>query len=148
MRRKGLALSELEKLPPGVGYLLVEMGAWTHEEARAQAEAVARASQSWPVAPASHICTREEAASVWYVRESALGAVVFVPGEPDGWEGWEDAAVPPEKLGDYLRAISKLMAEYGYSSPLYGHYGQGCVHMRINFDLRREEGPRKCPACL
>ena len=80
---------------------------------------------------------------MWYVRESALGAVVFVPGEPDRWEGWEDAAVPPEKLGDYLRSISALMAEYGYSSPLYGHYGQGCVHMRINFDFRSEEGLRK-----
>ena len=77
------------------------------------------------------------------MRESALGAVVFVPGEPDRWEGWEDAAVPPEKLGDYLRSISALMTGYGYSSPLYGHYGQGCVHMRINFDFRSEEGLRK-----
>jgi len=79
---------------------------------------------------------------VWYVRESALGAVVFVPGEPDRWEGWEDAAVPPEKLGAYLRSITALMAEYGYSSPLYGHYGQGCVHMRINFDFLSEKGLR------
>jgi Fe-S oxidoreductase/FAD/FMN-containing dehydrogenase len=143
MRRKGLALSELDKLPPGVGYLLVEMGAWTEEEALAKAEAVARASQSWPVPPAAHICTTEEAAMVWHVRESALGAVVFVPGEPDAWEGWEDAAVPPDQLGKYLRAITTLMAEYGYRSPLYGHYGQGCVHTRINFDFRSDEGIRK-----
>ena len=88
--------------------------------------------------PIAHICSPEEAASVWYVRESALGAVVFVPGEPDRHEGWEDSAVPPEKLGDYLRAIKKLMDEYGYSTPLYGHYGQGCVHMRVNFDYRSE----------
>ncbi|WP_348262940.1 FAD-binding and (Fe-S)-binding domain-containing protein [Telmatobacter sp. DSM 110680] len=142
MRRKGLALKELDQLPPGVGFLLVEMGAWTAEEAQAKAEALARACQSWRNPPVAHICTPAEAASVWYVRESALGAVVFVPGEPDRWEGWEDAAVPPEKLGDYLRAISKLMAEYGYSTPLYGHYGQGCVHMRINFDFRSEEGLR------
>ena len=143
MRRKGLALKELDQLPPGVGFLLVEMGAWSAEEAQAKAEALARECQSWRNPPVAHICTPAEAASVWYVRESALGAVVFVPGEPDRWEGWEDAAVPPEKLGDYLRAISKLMAEYGYSSPLYGHYGQGCVHMRINFDFRSEEGLRK-----
>ena len=84
----------------------------------------------------AHICTPEEAESVWHVRESALGAMVFVPGEPDRWEGWEDAAVPPAQLGNYLRAITALMAEYGYRSPLYGHYGQGCVHMRINFDFR------------
>jgi FAD/FMN-containing dehydrogenase/Fe-S oxidoreductase len=143
MRRKGLALRELDQLPPGVGFLLVEMGAWTVEEAQAKAETLARSCQGWPTRPAAHICTPAEAASVWYVRESALGAVVFVPGEPDRWEGWEDAAVPPEKLGAYLRAISALMAEYGYSSPLYGHYGQGCVHMRINFDFRSEKGLRE-----
>jgi FAD/FMN-containing dehydrogenase/Fe-S oxidoreductase len=143
MRRKGLALKELDQLPSGVGFLLVEMGAWSAEEAQAKAEALARDCQSWRNPPVAHICSPAEAASVWYVRESALGAVVFVPGEPDRWEGWEDAAVPPEKLGDYLRSISALMAEYGYSSPLYGHYGQGCVHMRINFDFRSEEGLRK-----
>jgi len=143
MRRKGLALRELDQLPPGVGFLLVEMGAWSQEEARAKAEAVAHAAQKWPSPPVAHICTPEEAKSVWHVRESALGAMVFVPGEPDRWEGWEDAAVPPEKLGKYLRAITALMGEYGYRSPLYGHYGQGCVHTRINFDFRSAEGMRR-----
>ena len=142
MRRKGLALKDLDQLPPGGGFLLVEMGAWSAEEAQAKAEAVARASQAWPNPPAAHICTPAEAASVWHVRESALGAMVFVPGEPDRWEGWEDAAVPPHQLGNYLRSITTLMAEYGYRSPLYGHYGQGCVHMRINFDFRSEKGLR------
>jgi FAD/FMN-containing dehydrogenase/Fe-S oxidoreductase len=142
MRRKGLALKELDQLPPGVGFLLVEMGAWSAAEAQSKAETLARDCKSWRHSPVAHICTPEEAASVWYVRESALGAVVFVPGEPDRWEGWEDAAVPPEKLGAYLRSITALMAEYGYSSPLYGHYGQGCVHMRINFDFRSEKGLR------
>jgi FAD/FMN-containing dehydrogenase/Fe-S oxidoreductase len=142
MRRKGLALNDLAQLPPGIGFLLVEMGAWTPEEARAKADALARASQAWPTPPVAHICTPAEAASLWHVRESALGAVVFVPGEPDRWEGWEDAAVPPHLLGQYLRRITALMAEYGYSSPLYGHYGQGCVHMRINFDFRSEQGLR------
>jgi FAD/FMN-containing dehydrogenase/Fe-S oxidoreductase len=142
MRRKGLALKELDQLPPGVGYLLVEMGAWTAEEARFKAEALLHDCRDWPCPPAAHICTPEEAASVWYVRESALGAVVFVPGEPDRFEGWEDAAVPPAQLGAYLRSISSLMNEYGYRSPLYGHYGQGCVHMRINFDFHSEQGLR------
>jgi len=142
MRRKGLALRDLETLPPGVGFLLVEMGAWTAEEAQAMAEQLARASQSWPHPPNAHICTPAEAAAVWHVRESALGAVVFVPGEPDRWEGWEDAAVPPERLGEYLRRITELMAHYGYTSPLYGHYGQGCVHMRINFDFSTDHGLR------
>ncbi len=142
MRRKGLALRNLDQLPAGSGFLLVEMGAWTAEEAQTKAEAVARASQTWPNPPSAHICTPAEAASIWYVRESALGATVFVPGESDRWEGWEDAAVPPAQLGAYLRRISSLMAEYGYRSPLYGHYGQGCVHTRINFDFRSEQGLR------
>ena len=142
MRRKGLASAQLQKLPPGQNFLLVEVGADSEEEAQAKARKVADASQSWAVRPISHICSSEEAESVWYVRESALGAVVFVPGEQDRFEGWEDSAVPPEKLGAYLRDILKLMSEYGYSTPLYGHYGQGCVHMRVNFDTRSEKGLR------
>ena len=143
MRRKGLALKQLNQLPGGRGFLLVEVGAWSAEEARAKAESLATAAQTWDSRPVAHICTSEEAAAAWHVRESALGATVFVPGEPDGWEGWEDAAVPPERLGDYLRALCKLMAEFGYRSPLYGHYGQGCVHTRINFDFRSGEGVRR-----
>ena len=142
MRRKGLALRELSKLPQGVSFLLVELGAWNEDEVREKSEQLTRACQSWPVPPVAHICTPEEAVSIWRVRDSALGAVVFVPGMPNRFEGWEDAAVPPEKLGDYLRAITRLMDEYGYRSPLYGHYGQGCVHTRINFDFHSEEGLR------
>jgi FAD/FMN-containing dehydrogenase/Fe-S oxidoreductase len=143
MRRKGLRLQDLAQLPAGSSFLLVEVGGGTPEDAREQAENLVGASMVWPVRPIARICTPEEAASIWKVRDSALGAMVFVPGEPDRYEGWEDAAVPPEQLGNYLRAITKLMAEYGFRSPLYGHYGQGCVHTRINFDFRSEEGLRK-----
>ena len=143
MRRKGIRLHDLSQLPAGVSFLLVELGAWSAEEVREKSEQLARACQSWPVRPVARICTPEEAVSIWRVRDSALGAMVFVPGEPDRYEGWEDAAVPPDKLGNYLRSITSLMDEYGYRSPLYGHYGQGCVHTRINFDFRSEEGIRK-----
>ncbi|HEY2550608.1 MAG TPA: FAD-linked oxidase C-terminal domain-containing protein [Streptosporangiaceae bacterium] len=75
------------------------------------------------------------------VREAGLGATARVPGMPDTWEGWEDSAVPPERLGDYLRDLMKLYDEFGYSgSALYGHFGQGCVHTRIPFDLVTAEG--------
>ncbi len=140
MRRKGIAPNDLPLLPEGHGYLLVEMGAFDAAEAQAKAEAVASAARSWPDAPITRIFTKEEAARVWRVRESALGATVFVPGEEEGWEGWEDAGVPPVHLGAYLRALFALMGEYGYRSALYGHYGQGCVHLRINFDLRTHKG--------
>jgi FAD/FMN-containing dehydrogenase/Fe-S oxidoreductase len=143
MRRKGLAKGDLPMLPEGQGFLLVEMGAWTAEEAQAKAEVLVRAAQWWPESPTARIYNAEEAERVWNVRESALGATVFVPGEPEGWEGWDDAGIPPAQLGNYLRQIVALMKEYGYRSPLYGHYGQGCVHMRINFDFRSQEGLRK-----
>jgi len=143
MRRKNLAVEDVALLPEGGGFLLVEMGAWEATEAQAKAQALAYAVRSWPASPVSRIYTAPEAARVWHVRESALGAMVFVPGEPDRWEGWEDAAVPPVLLGAYLRKLVALMAEYGYSSPLYGHYGQGCVHQRINFDFRSQDGLRK-----
>ena len=142
MRRKGLAVEEVALLPPGGGFLLVEMGAWDAAEAREKAEALVRAAQTWPAAPTARAYDSEEAARVWRVRESALGATVFVPGEPEGFEGWDDAGVPPAQLGAYLRKLTALMGEYGYRSPLYGHYGQGCVHMRINFDFRSQDGLR------
>ena len=63
-----------------------------------------------------------------------------MPGRPETWEGWEDTAVAPERLGEYLRALRALMDQYGYHGPLYGHFGQGCVHSRINFDLRTKKG--------
>jgi FAD/FMN-containing dehydrogenase/Fe-S oxidoreductase len=148
MRRKGIAPRDLPLLPDGDGYLLVEMGAWDPAEAQSKAEALVRDARSWPDAPIARIYTAEEAARVWRVRESALGATVFVPGEPEGWEGWEDAGVPPKHLGAYLRGLFALMAEFGYRSALYGHYGQGCVHLRINFDLRTPEGLRQFRAFL
>jgi FAD/FMN-containing dehydrogenase len=75
------------------------------------------------------------------VREVALGATARVPDMPDTWEGWEDSAVPPDRLGDYLRDLIKLYDEFGYSgSALYGHFGQGCVHTRIPFDLVTADG--------
>ena len=142
MQRKNLAVDDVSLLPPGGGYLLVELGAWNDGEAEQMAERLVRAAQGWPVKPVARIYNAVEAARVWFVRESSLGATVFVPGEPEGWEGWEDGAVPPERLGAYLRGIAALMGEYGYRSPMYGHYGQGCVHMRINFDFHSEKGLR------
>ena len=140
MRRKNLAVDDVALLPPGGGYLLVEMGAWSREEAQEKAERLVSAAQGWDIAPKARIYNAADAARVWYVRESALGATVFVPGEPEGWEGWEDAGLPPARLGVYLRKVTTLMSEYGYRSALYGHYGQGCVHMRINFDFQTERG--------
>ncbi len=77
---------------------------------------------------------------LWEVRESGLGATANVPTLPLTWPGWEDAAVPPERVGDYLRDFRKLLDKYQYVASLYGHLGQGCVHCRIGFDLFTREG--------
>ena len=61
----------------------------------------------------------------------------------DTHPGWEDAAVPPDKVGAYLRDFRKLLEQYGYGCSLYGHFGQGCIHVRIDFDLRTDEGVKK-----
>ncbi len=137
LRRKHKSLDEIALLPEGDGFLLVEFGADSQSEADAKAQVFAAAVQSVAI---PRIYNKADAARVWAVRESGLGATAYVPGFKRGWEGWEDAAVAPEQLGSYLRAIYALMKEYGYHSPMYGHFGQGCVHMRLSFELETEHG--------
>src|SRR5439155_14136497 len=72
-----------------------------------------------------------------------VGATAYIPGEAQNWEGWEDSAVPPEHVGVYLRDLRKLFDRYDYVGALYGHFGQGCIHTRINFDLKTAAGVRK-----
>jgi Fe-S oxidoreductase len=82
----------------------------------------------------------EQETMLWKIRESGLGATAWVPGDPITEEGWEDSAVPPERIGDYLVALRDLFKKYGWDIPLYGHFGQGCVHCRVPFDLLTPEG--------
>ncbi len=76
-------------------------------------------------------------------REGGLGATAFPPGDKNHWPGWEDSAVPPERVGDYIRDLKKLYARYDYEGAMYGHFGQGCVHSRVSFDLRHPDGIKK-----
>ena len=80
---------------------------------------------------------------IWDVRESSLGVTSHVPGEPLRWEGFEDSAVAPEKLGAYLRDLRKLMQAFHYGGAFYGHFGHACVHTRMDYDLQSAEGVRK-----
>ena len=140
-RKKHLNSKGLDLLPEGQGWLYVEFGAATVAEAEAQAVRLMDRLRSRPGAPSMRLFRDPvETQHVWAVRESSLGATSFVPGEDKNWEGWEDAAVPPARLGEYLRRLRRLMAEFHYSGSLYGHFGQGCVHTRINFDLKTTPG--------
>jgi FAD/FMN-containing dehydrogenase/Fe-S oxidoreductase len=142
-RAKGINSEGLALLPEGVGWLLVEFGAETTQDAESQARNLMQSLGRAANPPAMRLCDKPQAKRVWEVREAALGATSHVPGEPFNWEGWEDAAVAPEKLGGYLRDLRKMFAAYGYRGSLYGHFGHGCVHARINFDLRSQDGIAK-----
>ena len=143
LRLKQKSLADLPLLPEGRGFLLAEFGGATQPEADEKAARLKTALEGGGSgATEVRIYTKAEAPRVWHIRESGLGATAFVPGKGTGWEGWEDAAVDPAQLGSYLRAIVALMDEYGYVCPMYGHFGQGCVHMRHNFDLETKGGIR------
>ncbi|GHB19140.1 dimethylmenaquinone methyltransferase [Streptomyces viridiviolaceus] len=144
-RIKHLNPKALGELPEGNAFLMVQFGADTAEDADARAHRMLRAlheSEHDPDVEFLDEPAREE--ELWQVREAGLGATAHIPGRPDTFEGWEDSAVAPERLGDYLRRLRSLFEEFGYESDtgpsLYGHFGQGCVHTRIPFDLYTADG--------
>jgi Fe-S oxidoreductase len=98
-----------------------------------------------PGAPVDHAIYADESQrrKLWQVREGALGAESFVPGQPETWPGWEDSAVRPERVGAYLRDLRALFDRYDYHPALYGHFGMGCVHCTVCFDLRSAGGVAK-----
>ncbi|RAY11504.1 FAD-binding oxidoreductase [Actinomadura craniellae] len=129
----------LKLLPDGRAFLMVQFAGETvqeaHDRARALVDAVPDATGSVIYDDTDH------ERQLWRIRESGLGATAHVPHHPDTWEGWEDSAVPPDRVGDYLRGLKELMHRFGYGEPsVYGHFGQGCVHTRIPFDLESAEG--------
>ena len=144
MLRKNLVVDDVKLLPAGRGFLLCEFGGDSPAEVEQQVAGLLAALTAWDIQPIVGRYNEGEAARVWRVREAALGASVFVPGEAQsGWEGWEDSAVPPAVLGKYLRDLFRVIEAYGYRTPMYGHFGQGCVHLRITFELRTTEGVAK-----
>src|ERR1700688_3764531 len=142
-RTKGMNAKGLALLPEGAGWLMVEFGGQTVREAESQAQGLVEALNRSGTPPNVRLFSGPQAKRVWDVREASLGATSHVPGEPLNWEGWEDAAVAPEKLGGYLRDLRKMMAAFGYKGSLYGHFGHACVHTRLNFDLQSKEGIAK-----
>ncbi len=142
-RVKGMNSEGLALLPEGGGWLMIEFGGQTLSDAEAQALRLIDALNRSATPPKVQLYSGARAKRIWDIRESSLGATSHVPGEPLNWEGWEDAAVAPEKLGGYLRDLRKMMSDFGYKGSLYGHFGDGCVHTRLNFDLQSKEGIAK-----
>jgi FAD/FMN-containing dehydrogenase/Fe-S oxidoreductase len=141
MKLKHIHPRDLALLPNGKGWLIVEFGGQTTEEANGPAEKLMAELKSAPNPPAMKLIdNREEERAIWEIRDAGLGASARVPNEPDTWEGWEDSAVSPNDIGNYLRDFRKLLDKHGYLCTLYGHFGQGLVHTRIDFGLKTHEG--------
>ncbi len=141
LQKKGAP--NLDLLPAGRGILLVEFGSNDPRAAEDLASKLLERLRKLHQPPTMRIYSRSEAKAVWHLRESGPRAAAFAPGAPLDWEGWDDAAVAPEKLGAYLRDLRRLMNEHEYTGTFYGHFGHGCIHMRLNFDLQTEMGIRK-----
>ncbi|MFF7378695.1 FAD-binding and (Fe-S)-binding domain-containing protein [Streptomyces massasporeus] len=125
------------ELPRGGAWLFVETGGESAGEARARAEAIVRAAD---VVDALVVTDPAGQRALWRIREDASGTATRMPDGTEAWPGWEDCAVPPAQLGAYLRDFRALMAAHGLRGTPYGHFGDGCIHVRIDFDLLTAPG--------
>ncbi|WP_229907302.1 FAD-binding and (Fe-S)-binding domain-containing protein [Streptomyces vinaceus] len=118
-------------LPRGGGWLFVEM------PDEGTARSLVRAADA-----VDSVVVTDPAAqrALWRIREDAAGTATRMPDGGMAWPGWEDCAVPPARLGAYLREFRGLLARHGLRGTPYGHFGEGCVHVRIDFDLASEAG--------
>lgn len=144
MLAKAAHLNVLPLLPKGAGWLLAEFGGESQAEAEERAQILAREmAGKRDVVDLKIYTDKKEERLVWEIREAGLGATARIPHKADNWEGWEDSAVPPSKVGPYLRELRALLDKFDYQCSLYGHLGQGCIHTRINFEFKTAEGVEK-----
>ncbi len=154
LQARGLKHEEIALLPRGDAWVVLEFGADAAEAATLQAQAAERyflAGEAGEDVTGFVVEDKAQQQKIWSIRETGASAVALSidPGTPDPMVGWEDAAVDPERLGDYLRAFQALVERYGYETCLYGHFGDGCVHARITFAMRRNSSwisAVRCPA--
>jgi FAD/FMN-containing dehydrogenase/Fe-S oxidoreductase len=132
LRERKLRLEDIKLLPAGKAWLMVEFGGDTRDEAVSRAKALG----------GMLITDAALMNKLWTIRETGASATSLNLGAKgvDPVVGWEDAAVDPLRLGDYLREFQALVDRYGYRTSLYGHFGDGCIHARINFELRTPAG--------
>ncbi len=140
VRKTGVHAEGLTLLPGGEGWLIAEFGADKREEAVGKARKlidVFRAKRH----DARLVDNEADQRKMWRLREAALGVTAHVAGMPETFEGWEDSAVPRDKLGPYLRDLKALFHRHGYDDvAVYGHFGDGLIHCRVPFGLRTEAG--------
>ncbi|MEE1755731.1 FAD-binding and (Fe-S)-binding domain-containing protein [Streptomyces sp. SP18CS02] len=127
-------------LPRGGAWLFAETGGATPAEAAARAAGLLRAADALDGAVITDPAARR---ALWRVREDAAGTATRTVDGAEAWPGWEDCAVPPARLGAYLRDFRALLAGHGLRGTPYGHFGDGCIHVRVDFDLIEPEGVRR-----
>jgi FAD/FMN-containing dehydrogenase/Fe-S oxidoreductase len=143
LKVRGMKLADIAELPAGNAWLMIEFGALSTEEATAFAQKAVDIAPDLPGRPSVRLVTDSGLMNrIWTIRETGASATSLGldPNEPDPVVGWEDAAVEPEHLGKYLREFKSLVSSYGYKTNLYGHFGDGCIHSRITFDLKSRDG--------
>ncbi len=141
MHDKGMSTKGRAMFPDGSAWLIVEFGGDTSHDADQQADGLMEAFKTRDIIPSmKRFDDEHEEKLLWEIRESGLGSTSKIPNLPDFYPGWEDSAVGPDQLGPYLRDFQILLQQYGYHASLYGHFGQGCVHCSIDFDLYTAEG--------
>ncbi|MBM4791709.1 FAD-binding protein [Streptomyces sioyaensis] len=130
----------IDTLPAARAWLFAELGG-TADTLPRQAEALAEAARQAPGCTGSEVITDPaRARRLWRIREDGAGLATRSPDGHEAWPGWEDAAVPPDQLGSYLRKFTALMDRHQLQGAVYGHFGEGCLHVRITFDFSTEEG--------
>ena len=140
--RTRLGAAAVPPLPRGGGWLFVETSGVSEIEARDAADKLILDSDCLD----SAIVTGAPARALWRIREDGAGLGGRTPAGAPAWPGWEDAAVPPEHLGSYLREFETLLRAHDVDGLLYGHFGDGCVHVRIDFPLA--DAPQRFRAFL
>jgi FAD/FMN-containing dehydrogenase/Fe-S oxidoreductase len=123
-------------LPRGQAWLFVETAGDTQEQARAAAQRLIADARCLDAA----VVTGAPARALWRIREDGAGLGGRTPAGEPAWPGWEDAAVPAQHLGAYLRDFGALMRDHDLDGLLYGHFGDGCVHVRIDFPFTTAPG--------
>ena len=124
-------------LPRGGAWLFVELAGDDSDEVVDRARALAAAGLG---EEASVVVDPATQARLWRIREDGAGLAGRAPSDLPAWPGWEDAAVPPDRLGDYLARFDELVAAHGLTSAPFGHFGEGCLHVRLDLPLERSDG--------
>ncbi|MDS1268806.1 FAD-binding and (Fe-S)-binding domain-containing protein [Lipingzhangella sp. LS1_29] len=130
----------LDRLPPGRGWLFLEVGGDTASEAEGRAGELATRLEAGTTTGTIVVTDPAEQRKLWSIREAGSGLVTRAPDGTEAWPGWEDAAVPPEQLGRYLEDFQELQRQHNLRGIPYGHFGEGCVHVRLDFDLDTAPG--------